>query len=50
LKPGPARRVDPGLDPGRIKEKIEEGKPGDPARPGQKLDCNPLSFVFFILK
>jgi hypothetical protein len=51
LKSGPARRVNPGptnpgLEPGRIEEKIEEEKIGegktqcdsaDPARPSQKL-------------
>jgi hypothetical protein len=26
LKPGPARRVDPELEPGRVEEKIEEEK------------------------
>ena len=35
LKPGPTRRVDLGLEPGRVEEKIEEGKtqrdPTDPA-------------------
>jgi len=35
LKPGPARRVDPGPEPGRVEEKIEEEKtwcdPVDPA-------------------
>jgi hypothetical protein len=28
LKPGPARRDDPELEPGRVEEKIEKGKPG----------------------
>jgi len=26
LKPGPARRVNPGLEPGWVEEKMEEGK------------------------
>jgi hypothetical protein len=26
LKPGPTRRVNPGLEPGRVEEKIEEEK------------------------
>jgi hypothetical protein len=52
LKPGPPRRVDPGLELGRVKEKIGEEKTRcdsiDPARPGQKPGCNPL--IFFLLK
>jgi hypothetical protein len=59
LKPGPARRVDPGPEPGRVDEKTGEGKtrcdpagrPGDPAdlaRPGQDPVTNPLAFVFFV--
>jgi len=40
LKPGPTRRVDPGLEPGLVEEKIGEGKIWcdlvDPIRPGQK--------------
>jgi hypothetical protein len=24
------------------------GWPGNPTRPGQKLDCNPLTFIFLI--
>jgi hypothetical protein len=47
LKPGPARRVDLGLEPGQVEEKIREGKtrrdPVDPARPGCKL----VDFCFF---
>jgi len=57
LKPSPARRVDPGPEPGRVDEKTGEGKTrrdpadpagrlGDPARPGQE----PVTFVFFLLK
>jgi len=50
LKPGPAWRVDPGLEPGWIEEKIEEGKTRcdsvDSTRPSQKPGCNPLTFVF----
>jgi len=43
--------ADPGLELGRVEEKIEEGKNRcDPARPDQKLGCNPLTFVFFLLK
>ena len=49
LKPGPARRVDLGLEPGQVEEKIREGKtrrdPVDPARPGCKL----VDFCFFFL-
>jgi len=57
--------TDPGLKPGRIEEKIGEGKTRcdpvdpvtrltrqymvDPARPGQKPSCNPLTF-FYLLK
>jgi len=59
LKLGPARRVDPGLEPGRIEEKIEKimtrcdsadpvDWPDDPEKPGQKLGCSPLTFVFFM--
>jgi len=58
LKPGPARRVDPGPgrpgpEPGRVDEKMEEGKtrcdPADPAgRPGQDQVTNSLTFVFFL--
>jgi hypothetical protein len=37
---------------GRVEEKIGEGKtmrdPVDPVRPGQKLVCNPLTFVFLL--
>jgi len=59
LKPGPARRVDPGPEPGRVDEKTGEGKtrrdpagrlgdPADPARPGQEPVTNLLTFVFFV--
>jgi hypothetical protein len=47
LKPGPAWQVDPGLEPGRVDEKI--GKfmtrcnPAGPEKPG----CNPLTFFLF---
>jgi hypothetical protein len=47
LKPGPAWQVDPGLELGRIDEKI--GKvmtrcnPAGPEKPG----CNPLTFFLF---
>jgi len=51
LKPGPAPRVDPGLESGRVEEKI--GKvmtrrvdPVDSEKPSQKLGCNLLTFVF----
>jgi hypothetical protein len=54
LKPDLTLQVDPadpGLELSRVEEKIEEKKtrcdPIDPARPGQKLDCNLLIFVFF---
>jgi len=63
LKPGPARRVDPGpgrpgagTGPGWWKNCISHdpadlaGWPGDPAKPGQKLSCNSLTFVFFFTK
>jgi hypothetical protein len=53
LKPVPAGQPGPGrprLEPGRVEEKIEKEKIRcdlvDPARPGQKLDCNPLIFFF----
>ena len=47
--------ADPGLEPGQVEEKTGEGKTRcdpdddtvDPARPGQKLGCNPLTFVCF---
>jgi hypothetical protein len=50
--------ADPKLEPGRIKEKTRKKKPGvirltrwvDPARPGKKPDCNPLTYVYFLLK
>jgi len=49
LKLGQAQRVDPGLEPGRIKEKMGKEKTQcDPARPGQKPNRNPLTF--FLLK
>ena len=50
LKPGPARRVNPGLEPGRVEEKIEEEKtrwPGWPSKTRSKAGCNSLAFVFF---
>jgi hypothetical protein len=42
--------VDLELKPDRVAEKIKEGKTRrvDPARPGQKLDCDPLTFVFLL--
>jgi hypothetical protein len=41
--------ADPGLELGRVEEKTGKGKTRcDPARPGQKLGCNPLTF--FLLK
>jgi hypothetical protein len=46
LKPGPARRVDladPGLEPGRVEEKIGEGKIRSKTR------LQPINF-FFLLK
>jgi len=52
LKPGPARRVNPGLEPGRVEEKIEEEKtrwPGWPSKTRSKAGCNSLAFVFFFL-
>jgi hypothetical protein len=52
LKPCSARRVDPGLEPGQVEEKIWEGitrcDPVDPARLGQKPGCNRLTFVFLL--
>jgi hypothetical protein len=52
LKPGPTRRVDPGLEPGLVEEKIGEEKPGvtwltrqDPVK--NPVNCNPLTFIFF---
>jgi hypothetical protein len=34
---------------GRVEEKIGKGKTRrDPVRPGQKLVCNPLTFVFLL--
>jgi hypothetical protein len=48
LKSDPARRVDPGLEPGWVEEKIGKEKTRcDLAKPGQKFGCNPLTFVFF---
>jgi len=39
--------ADPGLELGRVEEKTGKGKTRcDPARPGQKLGCNPLAFFF----
>jgi hypothetical protein len=50
LKLGPVRRVDPGLELDRVEEKTGKEKTRcDPARPGQKPGCNPLTF-FFLLK
>jgi len=53
LKPGPARRVDPRLEPGRVDEKIRKvmsrcdpADPVNPTKPGQKLGCNPLIFFY----
>jgi hypothetical protein len=59
LKLDPVRLIDsgPGAETGPGLKKIEKiktrGDPvtrHDPARPGQKLSCNPLTFVFFLLK
>jgi len=53
-RPGGSTRdpADPGLEPGRVEEKTGKEKircePADPARPGQKLSCNPLTFVFLL--
>jgi hypothetical protein len=48
LKLGPVRWVDPGLELDRVEEKTEKEKTRcDPARPGQKPGCNPLTFFFF---
>ena len=53
LKPGPAQRVDPELETGRVQEKTRYDLV-DPAirsktqlQPGQKPYCNQLIFVFF---
>jgi hypothetical protein len=49
-RPGGSTR-DLGLEPSRVEEKIGEEKTRcDPARLGQKPSCNPLTFVFFLLK
>jgi hypothetical protein len=51
LKPGPARRVDPGLEPGRIEEKMGEEKTRcdlTTRLTRQDLVANPLTFVFFL--
>jgi hypothetical protein len=38
------------LKPGRVEEKTGKEKTRcDPARPGKKPGCNPLTFVFFFL-
>jgi hypothetical protein len=38
-----------GMEPGRVEEKIREGKTQrDPAIPGQKPSCNPLIFIFLL--
>ena len=48
VDPGPGR---PGAGTGRVEEKIGKEKTRcDLARPGQKPGCNPLTFVFFLLK
>jgi hypothetical protein len=51
LKSDPARRIDSGLEPGWVKEKIGKEKIrcdlANLAKPGQKCGCNPLTFVFF---
>jgi hypothetical protein len=56
LKPGSARQVDLGLEPGRVEEKTGEEKtrcdPADPARPVKtrlQTRCL-LFFLFFLLK
>ena len=49
MKPGQARQVNPRLEPGRVEEKIGEGKTQcDPARPGQDSVANSLTFVFLL--
>ena len=58
LKPGPARRVDPGMGPVRVEAKTRLGiGPARPDRPGTRLTrqdpaSNPLTFFlfFFLLK
>ena len=41
--------ADPGLEPGRVEEKIEKGKiQRDPAKPGQKTGCDSLTFTFLL--
>jgi len=41
--------ADPGLEPGRVEEKIEEEKiQRDPAKPGQKTGCDSLTFTFLL--
>jgi hypothetical protein len=53
LKLGPARQVDPGLEPGRVEKTGEEKirhDPVDPARPGYKPVAFCFFFVFFLLK
>ena len=53
LKPGPARRVDPGLGPVRVEAKTRSGiGPGKPGRPGTRSTrSNPgeTRSIFFIL-
>jgi len=52
LKPGPAQRADPGPEPGRVKEKMKEGKTWyDPATRLTRQDpaSNPLTFFFVFL-
>ena len=49
LKSSPAGRLETWPTWSRVEEKIGEGKTRrDPTRPGQKLDCNPLTFVFLL--
>jgi hypothetical protein len=52
-RPGPAGRPGAGTRPGWWKNSISHdpvwpsGLTGDPAKPGQKPGCNPLTFFFF---
>ena len=52
-RPGGSTRdlTDLGLEPSQVEEKTGEEKTKcDPARPGQKLGCNPLTLGFFFTK
>jgi hypothetical protein len=57
LKPGPTRRVDPGLEPGRVEEKTREGNSGVtrwsswPDKIKSKIRLEPVDFyLYFLLK